>query len=197
MSSDKSKLEDKVLEGIYGKKELKKSERNRFLGEYKERVFRYLTYKQVIEPGTYPEILNAIRNPEAKKLIIDREVDLVAANDYVKLAAENNLFFKRVDSPDFKGDIALLVVSDHAVDISNRKVLSRVERLKNKGISDKIIENSGAKLCKSCWMDLEKKAPEELVNYKKITVLDKMTGIKCICDEQLGLFFFCKIVYNN
>ncbi len=183
MSSNKSKLEDKVMEGIYGKKELRKSERNRFLGEYEERVIRYLTYNQVLEPGTYPEILNAIRNTEAKKLIIDREVDLLAANDYVKLAADNNLLFKRVDSPDFKGDVALIVVSDHAVDISNRKVLSRVERLKNKGISDKIIENPGAKLCKSCWMDLEEKAPEELVNYRKITVLDKMTGTKCICEE--------------
>jgi len=183
MSGDKSKLEEKVMEGVYGKKELKKSERNRFLGEYEERVIRYLTYKQVLEPGTYPEILDAIRNNEAKKLIISREVDLIAANDYVKLAAENNLLFKRVDSPDFKGDIALIVVSDHAIDITNRKVLSRIERLKNKGISDRIIENPGATLCKKCWNELKEKAPEELENYSKNGMLDKMTGAKCICGD--------------
>lgn len=182
MGGEKSKLEEKVMEGVYGKKELKKSERNRFLGEFKERVLRYLTYDQVLEPGTYPEILDAIRNPEAKKLIIDRGVDLKAANDYVKLASQNNLLFKRVDSPDFKGDVALIVVSDHAVDISNRKVLSRVERLKDKGISDKIIENPGAKLCKKCWNILAEKAPEELDNYKKISIMDKITGHKCLCD---------------
>lgn len=183
MNGEKSKLEEKVMEGIHGKKELKKAERNQFLGEFKERVIRYLTYNQVIEPGTYPEILEAIRNSDAKKLIIDREVDLAAANDYIKLASENNLLFKRVDSPEFKGDVALVVVSDHAVDVIHRKVLARTERLKDKGISDKIIENPGAKLCKKCWSELQEKAPEEVNNYSKISVMDKMTGVKCICKE--------------
>lgn len=183
MNNKKSKLEKKAIQGVYGKKELKKSERNQFLGEFKERVIRYLTYEQVVEKGTYPEILDAIRHPEAKKLIIDREVDLSAANEYIKLAAENELLFKRVDSPDFKGDIALIVVSDHAVDIDKRKVLSRVESLQATGISDKIIKNPGAKLCDKCWQELEEKAPEEIANYRKLNFLDKMTGVKCICKE--------------
>ena len=185
MTEKKSKLEEKITEGIYGKKEIKKSERNRFLGEYEERIIRYLTLEQVVEPGTYPEILDAIRHPEAEKLIIDRDVNLSAANDYVKLASENNLLFKRVDSPEFKGNVALVVVSDHAVDINNRKVLSRVERLKDKGISDKIIENPGTKLCRKCWEELENKVPEELVNYQKMSLFDKIIGVKCICKSEI------------
>ncbi|MFP4661372.1 MAG: YueI family protein [Halanaerobiales bacterium] len=183
MDEKKSKLEEKITEGVYGKKELKKSEKNRYLGEFKERVIRYLTMDQLLEKGVYPEIIEAVRHPEAKKLIIDRKADLSAANEYVKLASANNLTFKRVDSPDLKGDVALVVVSDHAVDVEKRKVLSRAERLKDKGISDKIIENPGAKLCKDCWNELKEKAPEELINYKKITAFDKITGIKCVCKE--------------
>ncbi|MFP4016534.1 MAG: YueI family protein [Halanaerobiaceae bacterium] len=182
MTEEKSKLEEKLMEGLYGKKELKKSEKDHYLGEYEERVIRYLTYEQVKEPGTYPEILEAIRHPEASKLIIDRKIDLDFANDYIKLAHKNNLLFKRVNSPDFKGDIALVVVSDHAVEVDDRKVLSRVKRLKEKGISDKIIQNPGVKLCRKCWEELQEKAPEELQNYDKISLYDKITGIKCICD---------------
>lgn len=181
MVDKKSKLEEKLIEGIYGKKEIKKSERNRYLGEYKERVITYLTFDQILEPGIHPEILDAVKDPEAVKLIINRKVNLSAANNYVKLAAENKLLFKRVDSPDFAGDIALVVVSDHAVDSNDRKVLSRIERLKYKGISDKIIENPGKKLCEKCWNELKNKAPEELVNYQKISLFDKIMGVRCIC----------------
>jgi len=178
----KSRLEEKVIQGVYGKKQLKKEERKRFLGELEERVIRYLTIDQVMEKGTYPEILEAIKYPEAKKLIIDRDIELSAANDYIRLAVENNLLFKRVHSPDFKGDIALIVVSDHAVELDNRKVLSRTERLQERGISDKIIRNPGARLCEKCWLSLEAKAPEELDNYKKIGFIDKIIGTKCVCE---------------
>ncbi|MFW5981386.1 MAG: YueI family protein [bacterium] len=183
MEEKKSKLEEKVIEGLYGKKEFKKEERNNYLGEYEERVIRYLSKEQVLEKGTYPEILAAIRSPEADKLIIDRDIDIKAANDYIKLAKKNNLTFKRVDSPDFKGDIALVVVSDDAVEVAEKKVLSRTERLQAKGISDKIIENPGASLCSKCWQDLAEKAPEELKNYKKISFIDKLTGTTCICGK--------------
>lgn len=181
MNKNKSKLEEKVIEGIYGEPELKREEKKRFLGEFKERVIRYLTYDQVMEPEIYPEILEAIRDPEAKELIIDRRVDLEAAHDYIKLASENDLSFRKIDSPELKGDIALVVVSDHAVEIGERKVLSRKERLRSRGISDKIIKNVGAKLCDQCWSQLAKKAPEELVNYEKMSWLDKILGTECIC----------------
>lgn len=183
MKNEKSRLEEKVIEGVYGKKEIKKEERNLFLGEYLERVISYLSHKQVIEKGIYPEIFEAIKHPEAKKLIIDRNVDLSAANEYIKLASENGLLFKRVDSPDFKGDVALVVVSDHAVDIKKREVLTRADSLQARGISDKIIENVGAKLCNDCYRQLEEKAPAELINYRKLNLIDRLLGIECICKD--------------
>ena len=182
MSDHKSKLEERVLVGIYGQPELKKGEKNRYLGEYKERVLKYLTYQQVVEAGTYPEILEAIRHSAAQKLIIDRKVNLESAQDYINLARDNNLQFKRVSSPDLVGDIALVVVSDRAVEVKNRKVLSREEQLKRKGIADQIIKNVGARLCDQCWLQLTQKAPEELINYQKLSWLDKITGHKCICE---------------
>ncbi|MFW6034628.1 MAG: DUF1694 domain-containing protein [Halothermotrichaceae bacterium] len=183
MKKEKPDLEKKVMEGIYGKKELKKEEKNIYLGEFKERVIRYLNCEQVKEQGIYPEILEAVKHPEADKVIIDRNINLKAANDYIKLAIENNLKHKRVHSPELKGDVGLVVVSNNAVSIKNRKVLSREERLKALGISDKLIKNVGAKLCDDCWNLLKEKAPSELINYKKMNWYDKITGTKCICQK--------------
>ena len=184
MSKAKSDLEKKVEEGLYGRPEIKKEEKNRFLGQFEERVIRYLTYKQVIEPGTYPEILNAIGHQVAEKLIIDREVELSYARDYIELARENKLDFQRIDSPEFKGDVALVVVSGQRVDVKKRKVLNRKERLQNLGISDNIINNVGAKLCNKCRLTLAKNAPEELINYNKINWWERLVGVRCICQQE-------------
>lgn len=181
---DKSKLEKKVEEGLYGEPEFKKEEKNRFLGEFEERVIRYLDYDQVVEPGTYPQILEAIKHPQAKKLIIDRKVEDERSRDYIELARENNIKFKRVDSPEFKGDIALVVVGEEAVDVNKREVSNRKERLQEQGISDKIIENAGRKLCADCWQELKEKAPQELINYKKMSWMDKLGGTSCVCKEK-------------
>jgi uncharacterized protein YueI len=180
MDREKSKLEEKVLEGIYGNKEIKRDEKRRFLGEYKERVIRYLTFEQVIEEGVYPEIIEAFKKPEASKLIIDRRINLKAAHDYIKQARNNNISFKRISSPDLKGNIALVVVSDHAVEIEERKVIERKKRLQKAGISDKIIGNVGSKLCDDCWNILRENAPEELVNYKRMSFIDRLIGTECI-----------------
>lgn len=122
MKEEKTNLEKKVMQGIYGEPELKKDEKIRFLGEFKERVIRYLYYDQVIKQGTYPEILEAIKHPRAEKLVIDRNVDLDKAHDYIQLARRHNLSFKRIDSPELKGDIALVVAGNEAVDVDKREV---------------------------------------------------------------------------
>ncbi len=111
----KSKLEKKVLEGIYGEPEIKKEEKNRYLGQFKERVIDYVTINEVKEETGYNKIKKAINNPQADKIIINRDVDINYAQDYIRLARENNLKFKRIDSPDFKGDIVLVVASNKAV----------------------------------------------------------------------------------
>ena len=48
-NNGESKLEKTAREGAFGSKEIKKGEKNRFLGEFEERVITYLTDKQVKE----------------------------------------------------------------------------------------------------------------------------------------------------
>ncbi len=178
-AGDKSLLEQKAFVGIHGGVELKKGEKNRFLGEFKERVLRALRFDQVEEVGVYSEIITSIKDKEAKRLIIDSRVDLEAARDYINLAREYNLDFKKVSSSDFKGNIGLVVVSDHAVNRDDIYVEDRIERLIKKGIPKSLIQAKGEKICGDCYRLIEEKAPEELRNYKKFTWIDRLLGKKC------------------
>ena len=179
MDNEKSELEKKVEEGIYGQPEIKKEEKNRFLGEFKERVIKDLTFAQIKEDVIYPEILEAVCHPRAARLIIDRNVDIDQAHKYIEKAREHDLGFKRVHSPSFKGDTALVVVGKRAVEVEQRQVIDREKRLKKLGISDNIIRNVGGKLCQDCWQELKEKAPEELINYKKMSWWDRLLQVEC------------------
>lgn len=114
---EKSELEHIIEAGISGTPELKREEKNHYLGQFKERVIRYLTFNQVAEKGTYKEIKEAIHHPQAKKLILNQKIKISDAKEYINLARKNGLNFSIVSSPDFKGEIGLVVVSDDAVDV--------------------------------------------------------------------------------
>ncbi|MGI6225636.1 MAG: YueI family protein [Peptococcales bacterium] len=115
----KSELEKALERGMYGVPELKRDEKNAHLGYFRERVIKALTKKQVEEPGTYKEILEAIKDPRAKRLVVTNDVKLSFAMDYINLAQKNNLEFTLVNGQNFTGEIGLVVVSDSAVDVED------------------------------------------------------------------------------
>lgn len=63
---EKDNLEQALLVGIHGAPEIKHDEKIYFLGEFKERVIRRLSIKQVSETGVYPEIIQALKDSRAK-----------------------------------------------------------------------------------------------------------------------------------
>lgn len=184
MADTKTELEKYAEKGLHGDFEFKKGERSRFLGEYRERVIKALTAEQVEEPGVYPQIMEALRDPRASKLIIRRDIDMDRARDYIKLANERNVAFKRVDAPSLKGDIGLVVVSSRAVDEPDILIPQREERLKELGLSEELIHAIGEKVCADCWNEIETLAPEELENYQRISWIEGVLGTKCAaCGE--------------
>ncbi len=176
---EKSKLEKRLEESFFGTPELKPGERAQYLGEFRERVLIALTVEQVEEPGVYPEVLKVLRDPRASKLILLRDIDLERAKDYLELAREQKIAFKRVDSPSLKGEIGLVVVSSRAVDVENIFLPKRREHLLKIGISENLINAVGEKICKTCWNRINKLCPDELVNYNQISRLDSLFGMKC------------------
>jgi len=179
-NNGESKLEKTAREGAFGSKELKKGEKNRFLGEFEERVIAYLTEKQIKEKALYPEVKDALKNDEAYKLVIRGDIDKNHISNYIKWARETGVRFNRKNSPEFGGAVALAVVGKDAVSQQIGRIPDREEKLQKKGVSDKIIENAGSLLCSDCWKELMDKAPEEKINYKKAGIFDKITGTSCV-----------------
>lgn len=179
-NNQESKLEKTAREGAFGAKEINKAEKNRFLGEYEERVIAYLNLNQLEGEALYPEIKEALKNKEADKLIIRGDIDKKYISEYIKWAREEGVRFNRKNSPDFRGNVALAVAGKSAVSKQLGKIPEREEKLQKKGLSDNIIKNAGSLLCKECWEELLEKAPEEKINYKKAGILDKLTGTGCV-----------------
>lgn len=175
----KSELEQTAARGVQGGLELKKEEKRRFLGEFRERVLIALTFSQIEEPGTYPQVMEAIKDSEAEKMVIDRRVDLDSAREYIRLAQDYDVDFKKVGSSEFKGEIGLIIVSDQAVNCEEIFVKSREEYLRDKGIPEELITAQGEKLCADCYQLIAQKAPEELKNYEQLSWFDKLWGKEC------------------
>jgi len=66
-----SELEKTLSAGLYGPPELGRDEKAHFLGQFKERVLKLLTQKQVMEPGVYPEIVDALKDNRTSKMILN------------------------------------------------------------------------------------------------------------------------------
>ena len=179
-NNGESKLEKTAREGAFGSKEIKKGEKNRFLGEFEERVIAYLTEEQIKEKALYPEVKNALKNEEAYKLIIRGDIAKNHISKYIEWARKEGVRFNRKNSPEFRGDVALAVVGKDAVSQQFGRIPEREEKLQKKGVSDKIIKNAGSLLCSDCWEELMDKVPEEKINYKKAGIFDKITGTSCI-----------------
>ena len=174
-----TKLEKVIEQGIYGPPELRREEKNKYLGVFRERILIALTKEQVEEPGVYPEVISALRDVRASKLVMRRDVDLIRARDYLDLAKKMKVAFKRVDLPGLKGDIGLVIASSSGIDVPDILTKDRKSRLLELGLSKSLIQAVGKKICVNCWNKLATNYPEELVNYRRITWIDSITGTKC------------------
>lgn len=176
----KNELEKIISAGFQGTLEIKKEERNLHLGQFKERVLKALTLEQVEERVIYPEIRKVLAEERVSKLIINAKASAEAEERYRAEAKKFAVPFLSISSPEFKGPVGLVVVSDEAVDCPEIKVVSREERLLKKGIPLEIIKGVGQKLCPKCYQKLINQAPEEEENYQVINWWEKLLGEKCL-----------------
>ena len=71
----KDKIEQTLMAGIHRITELKHNEKVYYLGEFKENVIRLLSKKQVAEGVIYPEVIEALNDKRATKMIIDGSIN--------------------------------------------------------------------------------------------------------------------------
>lgn len=123
--SMKDKLDQRLAVGMHGIPELKHDEKILYLGEFRERIIRRLTKKQVAQTLIYPEIVNALNHKQSYKMLIDGNLSPQFTDKYVHLAHQMNKLYTVLHDPELKGETGLVVVSIEAVDIEDIDVKDR------------------------------------------------------------------------
>jgi len=182
---NKDALDKALAVGLHGAPEIKHDEKIHYLGEFRERVIRLLTKKQVAEPGVYPEILASLKDKRAVQMIISGDIKYQAAEKYRRLADQQDKACTVIKDPGMVGDTGLVVVSDDAVDIEDIAVLDRKTRLGQLGIPAALAEAAGEKVCDKCFKKITEAEQGEVINYRKLTLADRFWGENCAaCEEK-------------
>lgn len=113
--STKDETAKALMVGLFGPPELKRGERNQFLGEFAERVLAAISQDDVQEEQVNRTVAKAMKDPRATAVVVDAEIPYTAAAKYHRLATEHKLEFTMRGDPDYTGPVGLVVISDQAV----------------------------------------------------------------------------------
>lgn len=164
------------------------AERTRYLGEFKERVIVALTKKQVAEDEMYIEVINAMKNKEATKMIFSREVPLEKIERYIKKAEEAQIQHKSVDGLLYFGDVGLIIAADDALKapIEDVFVKSIADKFSEKRLNQIYYQSFSKKICQFHLKVIKEEMQEYKDEYQEISFVDKLFGMKCPICEKLG-----------
>ena len=117
--SKKDELSQTLSVGFGGAPEFKRDEKSNYIGEFRERVLIALTKDKVGKKEYYPKIEEALKDKRAKELLMNGNTILANGHDYRMLADKYDIPSKEIYDKQLTGDIALIVVSDDAVDVED------------------------------------------------------------------------------
>lgn len=117
--------EQRLAVGMSGAPELKRDEKNIYLGEFRERVIRILSKKQVAQKNVYPEIIEALSHKQCLRMLINGELRDQLTDKYIALALKVAKPYTVIHDPQLEGETGLVVISDKAVNIDDIEVKDR------------------------------------------------------------------------
>ena len=165
------------------------AEKNLFLGEYKERVIKALTFEEIKEKGIYYEIEKALEDKDVDKMVISRHAEFNDIKKYIEIAKQKRVPYKMIDNLACVGQIALVVVAKDAIvhEAGDEIVVtSKLEKCHLKHLPDVYFEAMESAVCDFHLDIIKKEMPEYAKNYKELTFMDKLFGSKCPICQKLG-----------
>jgi len=106
---ERQNVDDYLMQGIYGKKEINPEERKRFLGTIRERIVLALTEKQIYESVIYSEVEREMLQHPNTKLLLNGKIPYDYLKKYIKIANKNNISFTIVENKEYDTDIGLVL----------------------------------------------------------------------------------------
>ena len=165
------------------------TEKNLFLGEYKERIIKALTFDEIKEKGIYYEIEEALENKDVAKMVISRHANFDDIKKYIEIAKNKKIPYKMIDNLVCSGQIALVVVAKDAIEheAGDEIVITpKLEMCHLKHLPDAYYEAMESAICDFHMDIIKKEMPEYAKNYKNLTFMDKLFGSRCPICQKLG-----------
>ncbi len=104
-------LEQAVAVGVGGAPELRRGERSAFLGQFPEQVLKAATFA-VLDGKSVPEsLVSALADRRCQHVFLAAQA-VSKATPILRLVREHRLPLTIVQSPEYRGDTALVLVSD-------------------------------------------------------------------------------------
>jgi len=120
--NEHTELEKVLAYGMYGTPVVKKEERMHYLGQLRERVIFALTEDRVKRGEVPRELEKTLDDIRAARMIIKGNLGVKIILKYERLAKKHGVETSTVSNPQFKGNVGLVVVSNHAVDLPDSQV---------------------------------------------------------------------------
>ncbi|MFD2759977.1 YueI family protein [Lentibacillus juripiscarius] len=113
---EKKNVDDYLTEGIYGPKETKRSEREKFLGTIRERIVIALTKGQVMSDKGLTKLDEAMQQNKDAKLLINGDVSYRFLKEEKALANKYDIPYTEIINKEAETDIGAVLTYDHAID---------------------------------------------------------------------------------
>lgn len=163
--------------------ELKRGEKRRLLGQFRERVIKVLTREQVVEKWHYTDIYEAIKSSVSDKIIVKSDYRRLAQK-YITYAINHNKQVIISDNPEYVGDIALVVAANEAVNIEQIEVKGSADAMREQGLPEEFIKVGFGKLCNFHYKQFHETMGLERSPFKRLSFSDRLSGKKCsVCTQ--------------
>lgn len=173
--------------GIHGTPELKREEKQRYLGEFRERVVAAIRYDQAGSMEILKQVERLLQQSRVSIVKIHVNLAYETAKKYQDLARRFGKHHTLISGPEYEQEYAVILASDTAVEKEDIHIKTRHDRLRDKGVPEAIIEAAGKDLCDACRAELKEKAPEELRRYGVLNRWDRFLRKTCAaCGSQEG-----------
>jgi uncharacterized protein YueI len=115
----KDDVNEYLIQGMYGTKEIKRDEKIRFLGTFRERVVIALTQTQVRSKSIYPEVESRIRRFPKAAMLLNGEMGYEYLVKYIELANRHNLSYTMVSDRETDTELGLVLANPDAVELES------------------------------------------------------------------------------
>lgn len=109
-------VDDYIQEGIYGARDLNKSEHALFLGSLRERAELALTTGQTITNRIYPQVEKALQTESDLEMLLNGDIAYPHLSKYIKLSNQYHIPFTIVQNEQKETPIGLLLAHKTAID---------------------------------------------------------------------------------